>query len=119
MKIKEFAKFLERDKRCYHCGKTDDTLVPQHRKNRGMGGSKLRDNPANIVVLCSYINGVIESSSVWQDYAKKRGWKLESWQEATRTPVYDSLSNKWFMLDNRYNRVALKEEKNADHSWRT
>lgn len=119
MKTSDFAKYLERDKRCYHCGTSNDTLIPQHRANRGMGGSKSKNNPANIIVLCSYANGLLESSANWQAFAKQYGWKLESWQDPTRSPVYDSHSATWFVLDNNYNRVALKEENNADHSWRT
>jgi len=60
---KAFAKFLNRDKACVHCGTTDSTLIPQHRINRGMGGSKLLNKPSNIVVLCSAFNGLIEANA--------------------------------------------------------
>ncbi len=36
-----------RDPYCWHCGREDD-LVPHHRINRGMGGSKLLDIPREL-----------------------------------------------------------------------
>jgi hypothetical protein len=42
----------ERDSHCWHCGVEED-LVPHHRKNRGMGGSKLLDTPDNLMMVCA------------------------------------------------------------------
>ena len=111
---KQFQKYLDRDKRCYHCGSSDSTLIPQHRINRGMGGSKKLDTPSNIIVFCSIANGLIESSSEQADLARQYGWKLERWQDTLLEPVFDLASGLWFVLDNTYNRIA-HEEINADN----
>jgi hypothetical protein len=108
MKNSEFQKYLKRDLRCYHCGKTDDTLIPQHRINRQMGGSKKRDVPSNIITLCSRANGWLESSADFSALGKKYGWKLESWQSPHDTPVLDFASGLWFVLDDNYNRRKLE-----------
>ena len=60
MTPKEFRKYIDRDSWCYHCGQTE-AIAPNHRISRGMGGSKVRNVPSNIIVLCSEMNGLIES----------------------------------------------------------
>ena len=104
MNPKAFSKFLARDKSCVHCGAFDDTLIPQHRINRGMGGSKLLNKPSNIVVLCSAFNGLIESNAAAAALAMKHGIKLQSWQVPETTPVWYASESAWFLLDNEGNR---------------
>ena len=107
MTSKEFEKYLKRDfYHCLHCGVNDGTLVPQHRLNRGMGGSKARDVPSNIVTMCSEFNWKIESEFLAQSKAKRMGWKLESWQDPLTTPVWDVISGEWYVLSNDYSRMV-------------
>lgn len=111
MKPKDFAKLVDRDQYCLHCGERT-AIAPNHRINRGMGGSKLRDNPANLVVLCSQLNGLIEADSWYQSQALKYGWKLASWQRPEEIPVFDGVAGVWYLLDNDYGRIvshALQE----------
>lgn len=107
MTPKEFAKFLARDGHCWHCGATGDTLIPQHRINRGMGGSKRRNQPSNIIVLCSAFNLAIESLESSQKLAKYWGIKLNSWDSTTETAVYDASLQKWFVLDDSYGKTDV------------
>lgn len=107
MRPAEFNKFLARDGRCYHCGTTGDTLIPQHRINRGSGGSKTRDVPSNIIVMCSEANGRMESEAAFARMARSYGWKLSSWQDPLECQVFDVVSGQWFLLDDDYNRVTL------------
>lgn len=109
---KQFARYLTRDGGCLHCGETE-AVAPNHRANRGMGGSKTRDVPSNIIVLCSVYNGLIESNAAAAREAKFRGWKLESWQDPTTEPVFDTQKNEWVLLDNVWNRTIV--EKQATH----
>ena len=85
-----------RDAHCWHCGATDD-LVPHYRKNRGMGGSKLLDGLDNLMLVCAFWNGEMESTSA--DAAAARGWghKLSAW-EATNRPVFDIPTSTWYTL---------------------
>jgi len=108
MNKKEFAKFLARDVCCSHCGTTDDTLVPQHRQSKQMGGSKLLDKPSNILVLCSEANGLLESNAKFAELGRKFGWKLRRGQEPENTPVY--MGDGWFLLDNDYNRKKVNHD---------
>jgi hypothetical protein len=111
MNPKAFSKFLERDgNACVHCGCSDDTLVGQHRINRGMGGSKLLNKASNIVVLCSAFNGLIESNADAATLAKKHGIKLQSWQVTESTPVWYAAESAWFLLDNEGNREMWLSE---------
>jgi len=95
MTPKQFQKFLDRDGGCWHCGDAE-TAVPHHRVNRGMGGSKARDEASNVIVMCSKINGLMESDPIVAQMAREFGWKLESWQIPATVPVYNAVSNKWF-----------------------
>lgn len=108
MKPKEFAKLVERDGGCLHCGETE-RISPNHRINRGMGGSKLLDKPSNLVVLCSEMNHLIESSGLHRDLALHYGWKLERWQVPEESPVFDSRAWAWFLLDNAGNRTIITD----------
>lgn len=113
MKPKEFEKYLKRDfHRCYHCGINNETLVPQHRLGRGMGGSKMRDVPSNIITFCSEFNGRIESDSMAQQKAKQLGWKLESWQDPKTEPVFCMTTGEWYVLADDYTRRVYNPKHN-------
>lgn len=107
MNAKEFAKLVARDGYCFHCGETE-AISPNHRANRGMGGSKKRDVPSNLVVLCSAQNTAIESNVAAAKLAKEFGWKLESWQDPIAEPIYDAMSGVWYLLDNSYGRIVTE-----------
>jgi hypothetical protein len=104
MNPKQFQKYLDRDKGCVHCGKTE-AVAPHHRLNRGMGGSKVRDVPSNIVVLCSLMNGLIESSATYAHSARLAGWKLWSGEEPSQTPLWDAQVGEWVLLGDDYSRA--------------
>lgn len=97
MTPKQFRKFLDRDGGCWHCGDAE-TAIPHHRANRGMGGSKARDEASNVIVMCSRINGLMESDPIVAQMAREWGWKLESWQIPAEVPVYNSFTGKWFFV---------------------
>lgn len=103
MTKKQFQKYLDRDGGCVHCGEME-AAVPNHRSNRGMGGSKAKDVPSNVVVLCSNLNGLIESDAMFLQVAKENGWKLESWQNPLTEPYYDLRNGKWFEINNNFER---------------
>jgi hypothetical protein len=107
MNKKEFQKYLDRDIACPCCGSTGPELIPQHRANRGMGGSKERNRPSNIIVFCSYSNGQMESSSGFAAVARMRGWKLYSHQEPSETPV--RLWDGWHLLDDNFGKVPTNQ----------
>jgi hypothetical protein len=101
MDKKRFARLLERDKGCVHCGEVE-AVSPHHRLNRGMGGSKLRDVASNIVVMCSRFNFLMESDSKSAELGRKYGWKLRPWDEPANTPVYFVMAGQWYLLDDEY-----------------
>lgn len=107
MNSKEFRKYLQRDgEKCLHCGTTEG-LVPQHRRNRGMGGSKARDVPSNVIVLCSAYNGKIEADVAAATRAVAYGWKVVGMDAPELVAVYDVTAQGWFLLDNYYGRTAI------------
>lgn len=105
MNGKTFAKYLDRDGGCVHCGEVT-AAVPHHRANRGMGGSKVRDVPSNIVVMCSTFNGLMESDSVAAAYAARHGWKLNSWQDPKQVAFFHAVRDQWFLIDDEFNSIA-------------
>ena len=106
MNSKEFRKYLDRDKWCPHCG-TTETLVPQHRANRGHGGSKAGERPSNVIVLCALFNGLIESDAKAAGMAKRYGWKLSRYDNPLEQPVYDVIAGNWFLLGDDFTKAKL------------
>jgi hypothetical protein len=107
MKKKEFEKYRDRDKSCPHCGTTGPELIPQHRANRGMGGSKSRNRPSNIIAFCSLGNGLMESNATFASLARSYGWKILSYQDPSKTPV--RLSDGWYLLDDNFGKARTAE----------
>lgn len=100
MNYKQFRKYLDRDGGCVHCG-DQETAVPHHRLNRGMGGSAERDVPSNIICLCANMNGLIESSSEAAEVAREYGWKLTRAQDPMLTPYYNANTGSWVLPSDR------------------
>jgi hypothetical protein len=111
LNAKQFRRYLDRDGGCLHCGEVE-TAVPHHRLNRGMGGSKARDVPSNIIALCASVNGLLESSALWARIGRDNGWKLVSGDSPASKPVFDANVGAWFILNDDYER---REATRADH----
>ena len=110
MNGRKFALYLARDLHCAcGCVGREDTFIPQHRANRGMGGSKALDRPSNVIVMCSDMNGRIESDAEMAAIARDYGWKLQRWQAPDQTPFYDLATRKWYLIDNDYNREITEK----------
>jgi hypothetical protein len=107
MNKKEFQKYLDRDMACPHCGTTGPELIPQHRANRGMGGSKERNRPSNIIVFCSLGNGLMESSPGFAALSRGYGWKLFSHEDPEKSPA--RLWDGWHLLDDNFGKTAVNE----------
>ena len=106
MNSKTFERYLARDGgKCIHCDERE-ALSPHHRANRGMGGSKLRDVPSNIVVLCSRANNLLESSGTFAKLGRDLGWKLTAGQVPSETPI--NIDGEWYLLDDNFGRVKVK-----------
>lgn len=100
MNQKQFRKYLDRDDGCVHCGESVG-VSPHHRLNRGMGGSKSRDVPSNIIVICSWLNSAMESDAKIADQARRLGWKLGSGDDPKVEPVYH-YTQQWRVLDDSF-----------------
>jgi len=107
LKPQDRKKLIARDEeQCWHCG-TTETLTVQHRMNRGMGGSNKRDNPANLILLCWFVNFEMEASSRAADSARLAGWKCDRGATPELTPVFHQPSNSWYLLDNDWQRRVI------------
>ena len=95
---------------CLHCGETE-RLSPQHRANRGAGGSKLLDRPSNIIVLCSTLNSQIESDAEMADYARVNGWKISRQDNPEFMPVWYATEGRWYLLDDFHERSVYLSDK--------
>jgi len=104
---KEFQRILARDQEsCYHCATDDQTLVPNHRANRGHGGSKTANQVSNIITLCSLANTLLESDAKFAALARTYGWKLSRYQDPLLEPVFDVGTATWYRLDNLHHRFV-------------
>ena len=102
MKQSDVNKLRARDSWCWHCG-TEQTLVPHHRANRGMGSSKVLDTLQNVILVCSEYNGLMESDADVANDARDKGHKLSKYISPS-TPVFDNYLKKWFALDAKGNK---------------
>jgi hypothetical protein len=101
MNIKSFRKFLDRDGGCVHCGETE-AVSPHHRSNRGMGGSKSKDVPSNIIVMCSQMNLLMEASEKHATMARLFGWKLRPWEDPAEVAFFHQVRGAWFYADDKF-----------------
>lgn len=107
---KVLAALRKRDDHCWHCGAGDEYLVPHHRKNRQAGGSKERENDiTNLLLICAYWNGIIESQAVHAYTARMYGQKLRSWEQTDKA-VYDAYENRWYRLTPEGNKVSMTND---------
>ena len=95
----------KRDPKCWDCGTTEN-LVLHHRRNRGMGGSKLLDTPQNLIRVCQSYNFAMESDPVTAQDAREFGHKLESWRDIS-DPVFDRSELTWYKLTEDGGRVKV------------
>jgi len=72
-------------------GNDDETLVPQDRSNRGMGGFKGNVRLSNYVWLESRINGLIESDAWWAGEARRLGLKISRYDDPATVPVHHAV----------------------------
>ena len=96
MKTSDINKLRNRDTWCWHCGR-EDTLVPHHRMNRGMGGFKPADNLQNVILVCSAYNFLMESDPAVANEARDLGHKVGKFATPT-APVFDNYTKKWYTL---------------------
>lgn len=95
-KVRDTVFSRDRNK-CVVCGTTDGLTI-QHRKNRQMGGSKLRDGMSNLVTMCWEHNTSLESNAVFARWGRDNGWKLLSHDDPASCPVFYPLYGLWFEL---------------------
>lgn len=76
MKDDHSVVYLRDDYRCAHCG-TSQNLTLQHRRNRGMGGTKRPYTYAGFIALCWQSNTQLESDPEFARLGIEKGWKIE------------------------------------------
>lgn len=102
------AVFARDDDRCLHCGLTEGLTI-QHRINKGHGGRKSLDNPANLITLCGLSNQLLEADSRRAQAGRDHGWKLSDWEDPPNIPVLDVLTGQWWTLNDNFERIETKE----------
>jgi hypothetical protein len=110
MKSTDFKRLVARDGYCLHCGE-DEALSPNHRANRGMGGSKSPaiNAPSNLVLICSWLNERIEGRDYFREMAIEKGWKVSKWTDPKRIPVFDECTGVWYYLNDDWSRTVAEE----------
>lgn len=67
-----------------------------------MGGSKSRDVPSNIIVVCSWLNFMMEADATIAEVARHNGWKLRNGQVPDEEPVFYQTMDLWGVLDDNF-----------------
>lgn len=78
--------------------------MPHHRANRGFGGSKALDTLQNVIFVCSEFNSRMESDAAVAEWARDLGIKLSKFASPS-APVFDNWAKKWYLLDEKGNKV--------------
>lgn len=70
-----------------------------HRLNRAMGGSTLRNGMSNACAICDWCNGHIEADAVYASIARHRGVKVgEGILEPADVPLWSIAFRQWVWL---------------------
>lgn len=114
--VRTRALVIERDdRRCQFDGRELDLAIPrgdyslQHRRARGMGGSRdpETNGPANLVLVCGSAttgcHGYIEQH---REHSRRRGFTLLQAQIPTRVALQD-WAGLWWWLNDDGSRVAV------------
>ena len=70
-----------------------------------MGGSKIRNRKSNIITLCSIVNGLLEADADVARRGRRFGWKISAEDNPEQVPVYETWSNKWWILNDDGTRI--------------
>lgn len=103
---------FERDQyRCARCGRHIATYAAsiQHRKPRGMGGTKdpSINSPANLILLCGDgVRGCHGHIEQHREEAKQDGYGVAWWEDPTIIPV-KYWDGRTYKLDNKGGRECL------------
>jgi len=81
-----------------------------------MGGSKRRETPSNVIVMCSRFNGAMESETEAQLAAMQFGWKLPAYATPSEEPVYNMNDGRWYRLDDDYRKEVIGEHRSDGDS---
>lgn len=93
---------------------TGEAQTTDHRANRGAGGSRLLNDPVNLIAACSLCNGLkadagsallleLEGRGLW---VRPDSTHEKTLARARRTPVED-LEGRWWMLVSATERVEV------------
>ena len=82
--------------------------MPHHRKNRGMGGRKSLDVPANLILVCADYNWLMEADAKVLITALRLKHKIRQ-TDSLFEPVFDNVTHQWFVLDNEGSKNALDQ----------
>jgi hypothetical protein len=99
----------ERDgNRCVACGDPNN-LTLQHRVSKGMGGSKLYDQPAYLVTMCLTCNVGLESNYNKAETGRFNGWKISRLAKPAPDPekIPVRIGMEWFLLDNQGGKTPI------------
>lgn len=94
--------------KCVACG-TEYDLTPQHRANRGMGGSKRGHGLSNLVTMCRHHNEQLESDPKFAELGRRMGWKVKrnSGPPPSDIAVWSFPELAWFLLADDGSRLRL------------
>lgn len=108
------ALVIERDEgRCVRCGVhcVDGQYSLQHRRARGMGGSKAPDTnaPQNLIVACGSAtspDGCHYRMESRPSYAAEHGWRVGQWENPLDVPVTSWRGPIWLHADGTWTHVT-------------
>jgi hypothetical protein len=102
-----------------------EATTTDHRANRGSGGSRVLNNPVNLIAACAVCNGLkADAYGLTKLDLMERGLLVppaatheQTLDRARVMPVQD-LAGEWWMLLSASERRPATEDEVADHLWK-
>lgn len=73
-------------------------LTVQHRVGRGMGGSARLDGVENLLTMCAYHNGLVESDALFRRLCVMRGYSVPRWAAGCVGSIPVEFLHGWMLL---------------------
>lgn len=112
MNVKPYTRDVVFDRdhyKCSICGEVSNIVV-HHRINRGMGGDPkgVLNALSNLLTLCNWCNGALESLPSFAATGRYHGHKLSRWQDPLEVPVRYGWTGEWRLLDDDGNALLVE-----------
>lgn len=90
-------------------GECSGGLTVQHRVGRGMGGSAQLDGFENLLTMCAYHNGLVESDALFRRLCVMRGYSVPRWASMSVKSIPVEFLQGWMLLGESLTPIDVRD----------